>query len=160
MVIGYRDLRKRLEEKGQKVVVLPQLQEANDLPCDTGSPREELEANPEYAGLDFSGLTPDWNSNKGFYAATTPALQQRARWVRRWLRDRPEREIVVVAHADILRIITEGYNSHRWWANAEVREYTFRDEEEKDVQGEAWVIPVETIAKKGTEAPSSSEMVH
>ena len=31
MVIGYRDLRKRLEENGQKVVVLPQLQEVSAL---------------------------------------------------------------------------------------------------------------------------------
>lgn len=57
MVIGYADLRKALESEGQKVIILPQLQEvnppifvfsrccqvtdkdtqANSFPCDTGS---------------------------------------------------------------------------------------------------------------------------
>lgn len=74
------------------------------------------------------------------------------------MRARPEREIVVVAHADILRYITEGHNSFSFWANAEVREYTFEVDEEKDVRGEAWVVPVKTIAKEGAEEPSSSEM--
>ena len=69
-----------------------------------------LEAIPEYAGLDFSELTPDWMSKKDFYAATVPALQARARWCRKWLRSLPEREIVVVAHGDILRYMTEAYD--------------------------------------------------
>ena len=116
-----------------------------------------LEAIPEYAGLDFSELTPDWMSKKDFYAATVPALQARARWCRKWLRSLPEREIVVVAHGDILRYMTEGYNSHTWWANAEVREFTFEVEEEADARGEAWLVPVKTVAKEGTEDPTSSE---
>lgn len=121
-------------------------------------PREILEADPEYAGLDFSGLTPDWTSKKGFYASTVPALQARARWNRRWLRSRPEREIVVVAHGDCLRYITDGFNSGAPWANAEVREYTFEKEEDEDEQGEAWVIPVKEIAKEGAEEPTSSDL--
>lgn len=49
--------------------------------------------------------------------------------MRRWLRDRPEREIVVVAHGDILRYITDGMNSGEPWGNTEVKEYTFLNDE-------------------------------
>ncbi|KAI0079362.1 phosphoglycerate mutase-like protein [Panus rudis PR-1116 ss-1] len=161
MLIGYPDLKKRLEAEGKKVVILPQLQECNELPCDTGSPREVLEADPEYAGLDFSNLTPDWTSKQGFYACDEDTLKARARWNRQWLRARPEKEIVVVAHGDCLRYITEGYNSHRPWANAEVRVYTFACEEEDDKDGEAWLVPLNQppqVAKEGTTEPTSSEM--
>jgi len=159
MLIGYSGLQKRLEAEGKPPIILPQLQECNDLPCDTGSPREALEADPEFAGLDFSNLSPDWTSKEGFYAPTVPALQARARWNRRWLRSRPEKEIVVVSHGDCLRYITDGYNSGALWANAEVREYTFKAEEEEDEQGEAWLVPVQQIAKEGGQAPTSSESV-
>ncbi|KAI0759910.1 phosphoglycerate mutase-like protein [Irpex lacteus] len=158
MIIGYADLRKRLESEGKPVIILPQLQECNEHPCDRGSPREALEADPEFVGLDFSSLTPDWTSKQGFYAATVPALQARARWNRNWLRSRPEKEIVVVAHGDCLRYITDGFNSGAPWANAEVREYTFEKEEEEDEQGEAWLVPVKRIAKEGADEPTSSQI--
>lgn len=132
--------------------------QCNDLPCDTGSPREVLEADSEYAGLDFSELTPDWTSKQGFYACSVPALQARARWIRHWLRSRPEREIVVVAHGDCLRYVTDGYNSGALWANAEVREYTFEKGKEEDERGEAWLVPVKEVAKEGTEERTSSEV--
>lgn len=132
--------------------------QCNDLPCDTGSPREALETDPEYAGLDFNELTPEWTSKQGFYACTVPALQARARWIRRWLQSRPEREIVVIAHGDCLRYVTDGYNSGALWANAEVREYTFEKSEDEDERGEAWLAPVKEIAKEGTEERTSSEV--
>jgi len=139
MVIGYPDLRKRLEAEGKRVIILPQLQETNAFVCDIGSPRDELEANPEFSGLDFSALTPGWTSKAGFYAAEDRALRARAAWVRRWLRDQPESKIVVVAHSAILRYITEGYNSQKFWATVEVREYTFASDEEDE---EANIVPV------------------
>ena len=77
-----------------------------------------------------------------------PALQARAKWNRKWLRSRPEREIVVVAHADCLRYITEGINSYKEWENTEVREYTFKVDEEDDAEDQAWVVPVKRIAKE------------
>ena len=92
--------------------------------------------------MDFSLLTEDWTSKTGFYAATEDALIHRARWSRKWLRGRPEQHIVVVAHGDCLRYMTEGGNTHNPWANTEVREYTFEVEEEDDEDGEAWLIPV------------------
>ncbi|OBZ66551.1 putative phosphatase SPAC5H10.03 [Grifola frondosa] len=156
-LIAYPTLRKRLEEQGKPIVILPQLQEVNNLPCDTGFPRERLEANPEYTGLDFSHLTPDWTSKQGFYGYDVPTLQARARWNRRWLRERPEKEIVVVAHGDCLRYITEGYNSHAPWENVEVREYTFVVDEEDDVDGEAVLTRVKKVVQDSSQGqPSSS----
>lgn len=121
--------------------------------------REILEADLEYAGLDFSPLTSHWTSKQGFYAPTVPALQARARWNRCWLRLRPEREIVVVAHGDILRYMIDGHNSYAAWGNAEVREYTFEKEEEEDKQGEAWLVPVNEVAKQGAAEPTTSDLL-
>ena len=77
--------------------------ECNDLPCDTGSSRAALEADPQFAGFDFSLLSPDWTSKKDFYgalrsasehganraAADDASLRNRARWIRQYLRERP-----------------------------------------------------------------------
>ena len=54
--------------------------------------------------------------------------------------------------------MTDGYNSGAAWANAEVREYTFQLDEEDDYQGEAFLVPVKQVAKKGTEEKTSSEV--
>ncbi len=99
--------------------------------------------------MDFSLLTPEWTSKAGFYAPTDTALRHRARWNRRWLRERPERHIVVVAHGDCLRYMTEGENTHNPWANTEIREYTFKDDEEEDERGEAWLVPVKAVTETG-----------
>lgn len=101
--------------------------ECNDFPCDTGSPREQLEALDEFNKFNLDRLTPDWTSKQGFYAADDATLNERARWVRQFLRDRPEHVIVLVAHGDILRRITadaRGPSTYHWH-NAEVREYNF-----------------------------------
>ena len=86
------------------------------------------------------------------------ALKERARWVRRWLRAREEREIVVVAHGDILRYITEGKNSGGPWANTEVREYTFRTDDE---DADAVMVPfvAKSIVLEGDNKPTSSSPV-
>lgn len=104
---------------------------------------------PEYAGLDLSRLVPksdkiedDWTKKRGFWASDEKSLQNRARWVRRWVREQPEREIVVVSHADCLRYMTEGINTLSDWANTEVREYTFKVDEEEDVEGDAWLVKI------------------
>ncbi|KAI0829237.1 phosphoglycerate mutase-like protein [Trametes gibbosa] len=154
---GYPALRRRLEAARKPIIVLPQLQEVNDLPCDTGSDRAVLEADPEYAALDLSPLTPDWNGKAGAYAASEPAIRARARWVRRWLRARPERSIVVVSHGDCLRYITTGRNAHEPWANVEVREYTFAEDAGDDTDEEVWLVPVGPVARGGENEPTSTE---
>ncbi|GAA5834412.1 hypothetical protein JCM11251_007981 [Rhodosporidiobolus azoricus] len=159
MIIGYAPLRERLEKEGKSVVVMPELQEVNDLPCDTGSPVSSLTSDPEFSGLDFSPVSASeqkwgvsWTSKQGIF--DPDRVQERAKWVRRWLRDRPEKGIVVVAHGDILRCVTDGYRSTKPWANAEVRAYTFKTADDED----AAVVPVSEIAKEGEEEPTSGDI--
>jgi len=111
----------------KKVVCIPQAQECNSHPCDTGSSAEELVAVPAYAEFDYSRLTPDWTSKQGFWASDPDSLSKRAQWVRQFLRERPEKDIVLVAHGDVLRYITSSTNgpSTHPWRNAEVKIYKF-----------------------------------
>lgn len=124
------------------------------MPCDTPTfPLSELEESNEAqfrnAGLDFSTLSPDYASKQGIFDPDRAA--ERARVLRQWLRDRPEREIVckwrwqwvawqkqqltpsaVVAHGDILRYMVDGYHSSRKWNNTEVREFGFASQDDGD----------------------------
>ncbi|GAK66815.1 phosphoglycerate mutase-like protein [Moesziomyces antarcticus] len=151
--IGYAPAIERLGGLS-KVVLLPQLQECNDFPCDTGSAKEVLERDPELQGFDFSPLTPDWTSKQGFYAADQASLNNRAQWVRQYLRSRPEQDIVVMAHGDILRRITgEPYP----WKNAEVRLFQF---DPASVDSDACpLVHVQDVATGGAVAePTSGDM--
>ncbi|WFD36278.1 hypothetical protein MCUN1_003156 [Malassezia cuniculi] len=107
----------------KSVVVLPQLQECNAVPCDTGSSRAELESDSEFAIFDLSALTDDWTSKAGFYAADDASLNARAQWIRQHLRERPENEIALVAHGDILRRMIGDLDYP--WNNAEIRAFSF-----------------------------------
>lgn len=65
------------------------------LPCDTAlSPVEELKNSQDgiFSHLDFSNLSPDYASKKGIFSHARAA--DRAREVRKWLRARPEQEII------------------------------------------------------------------
>lgn len=109
------------------VIVLPEAQECMDVPCDTGSSKENLEQDSDFTGLNLSRLTPDWTSKKGFYAPDSISLANRARWVRQFLRERPEKEIVLVCHGDFLRELTADAKgpSRHMWSNVEMRIYSF-----------------------------------
>ncbi|CDW95776.1 hypothetical protein [Sporisorium scitamineum] len=148
--IGYAPAIERLGGLG-KVVLLPQLQECNAFPCDTGSAKEVLERDPELQGFDFSSLTPDWTSKQGFYAADEVSLNKRAQWVRQYIRSRPEQDIVVMAHGDILRRITgEPYP----WKSAEVRLFQF---DPASVDTDACpLVHVQNIATGGAVAEPTS----
>lgn len=64
-------------------------------PCDTALyPLSELQNSNDgmFAELDFSTLSPDYASKKGIFDPAN--VKQRAREVRRWLRARPEKEVV------------------------------------------------------------------
>lgn len=143
----------------KNVICLPQAQECNDFPCDTGSPREVLEKDPEFAGFDLSRLTPDWTSKQGFWSMAPDALANRAKWVRQFLRERPEKDIVLVAHGDVLRQITgtaENGPSTHMWKNAEARIFKFDPKwVEKD---ECYLYQEENVAAAGGYGPTSTEM--
>lgn len=87
------------------ILLLPYAQEATDLPSDTGSPREVIEA--EFGPLvDASMVEEGWNSNKGIYAPSPEALGKRARALRAWLYERSEKEVVVVGHGNFWHWLT------------------------------------------------------
>lgn len=126
-------------------------------PCDTGSPRQNLEANPEFQGFDLSLLTPDWTSKQGQYAADEASLNARAQWVRQFVRSRPEKNILLVGHGDIIRRITGGPlgNSTHAWKNAEVRTYEFDPKHVETPQ--AWLTSEGVEVAAGGWEPTSSE---
>jgi len=156
MLIGYPELHARLEAEGKPPVVLDILQEVQANPCDTPTaPVEKLKEWKDglFSSLDFSALSPDYASKTGIFDPIR--APERAKRVRKWLRDRPEGEIVVVAHGDILRCIVDGQNSARPWANAEVKIFTFisSHDEEAALMEVDYVVP-----SNATNAPTSSEM--
>ncbi|TGJ86203.1 hypothetical protein E0Z10_g2508 [Xylaria hypoxylon] len=155
--IGWAPAIERLGGIGN-VICLPELQESNRYPCDTGSLREELEADPEFAGFNFELLAAEWTSKKGFWGSDEPALENRAKWVRQFLRNRPEKTIVVVSHGGIIRRITAtaaGQSVHQW-CNAEVRTYEFDPE---SVQTEdCWLHQKENVAVAGGYGPTGVEI--
>lgn len=98
-----------IAKKNLTIVALPEMQETSDLPCDTGSDVEDLKK--EFAGkaIDYSMVTSDWHSKKGRFAASAPEIEARCRVARNWLRNRPEKNIVVVSHGGLLHYFTEDW---------------------------------------------------
>ncbi|GAB7360981.1 hypothetical protein MBLNU230_g0964t1 [Neophaeotheca triangularis] len=155
--LGWGDAVERLGGL-KKVALLPEAQECNDFPCDTGSPKEVLEANSEFSVFDLSKLPSDWTSKEGFWAADPVSLNKRARWVRQWLREKPEQNIVLVAHGDILRQITRtkaGSSTHMW-LNAECREFVF-DPETVNTD-DCFLHQTKDVAVAGGYGPTSTEL--
>ena len=95
--------------RNMTVIALPELQETADVPCDTGSDvellREEMKGKP----VDLSRVRKGWNSKTGRWAPTADKIEERAREARRWLKSRPEKEIVVVTHGGFLHYFTEDW---------------------------------------------------
>lgn len=117
-------------------------------------------------GIDWSPLTEDWNKNQGFYAPTAEALAARAKWVRNFVRDRPENHILLVGHGGIFReidgrsrsndpaivmslsvrhtcftahLITNSRFGSQRWGNVECRLYTFLSNDDED----AIMVPID-----------------
>ncbi|KDE09875.1 hypothetical protein MVLG_00273 [Microbotryum lychnidis-dioicae p1A1 Lamole] len=125
------------------LIILPQVQECGDQPCDTGGELSRVQAMFPHEWLDWSECTEGWNSNQGFYQATEEKQMERAKWVRRWIRSRTEDNVVIVSHHGFLRRITKtpAYDDcgvRAAWANVELREYGFKEgmgeTEEADVE--------------------------
>ena len=113
---------------------------------------------PEFSGFDFNPLTPDWTSKTGFWAPDPQSIANRAMSVRHFLRERPERDIVLVGHGDILRHITSNASgpSPYMWRNAEVRIFKFDPETvERD---DCYLELEEVIESAGGYGPTSTEI--
>jgi broad specificity phosphatase PhoE len=100
----------------------------------------------------------DTSAHLSLTAADENSLNARAQWVRQYLRGRPEKNIVLVAHGDILRRITasQSGNSTYQWKNAEVRLYNFDpDFVDKDA---CFLKQISDIAAAGGYEQTSTEM--
>ncbi|KAE8149532.1 histidine phosphatase superfamily [Aspergillus avenaceus] len=129
--------------KDTKLILLPEVQEISDVACDTGSDPDVLRKEIEENGLpvDSSLVYEGWNVKTGRYLPTHDAIRNRAREARRWLKARPEKEIVVVTHGGFLHYFTEDWeDSSQYqgtgWVNTEYRTYEFTSEIHKtDLEG-------------------------
>lgn len=81
-----------------KIIALPYAEEASDDPCDTGSEVDVLKA--EFPDVDFDHVRHGWYLHEGEYAVDPKSLNARAAKLRRFIRDRPEKEIILVAHGE------------------------------------------------------------
>ncbi|KAK2735014.1 hypothetical protein FQN57_001390 [Myotisia sp. PD_48] len=126
---------KPIKERGLKIVALPELQETSDVPCDVGSDLADLRKEVEEKDLpvDLSLIPEDWNDKtQDKWAANSPSITARAREARRWLKERPEKEIAIVSHGGFLHYFTEDWQDSTLyqgtgWANTEFRTYHFTD---------------------------------
>ncbi|WPG98234.1 Hypothetical protein R9X50_00102200 [Acrodontium crateriforme] len=119
-----------IKRGGYKVIALPDLQEASELPCDTGSSPDVLAKKYADKPVDLGLVKEDWTSKKGRYSPDVEAVKARARDARKWLMARPEKEIVVVTHGGFLHYLTEDFvgsntPNHTGWTNTEYRTYVF-----------------------------------
>ncbi|KAJ5316701.1 hypothetical protein N7508_001209 [Penicillium antarcticum] len=120
-----------------KVIALPDIQETSDVPCDTGS-EPELLASEFKSGVDLALVQKGWNNKQSDrYEPTNRALKERARAARRWLKARPEKEIVMVTHGGFLHYFTEDWEDSSQfqgtgWTNTEYRTFTFTEEVHTD----------------------------
>lgn len=128
--------RNQIEWKTVPVVINKDLQETSILPCDTGSSRAQLiEAFPQLESEIREGLAEDDWFQKSSNDCLPSALNARARQFMKWLMDRKERVIVVMAHNGILRYLlgdqlwNEQGNTPDGFSNAEVRRYAMQTDD-------------------------------
>ncbi|MCJ1386269.1 hypothetical protein MMC17_009395 [Xylographa soralifera] len=120
-----------LLKRGLQIVALPEVQETGAVPCDIGSDPEVLEKEFETLPVDLSLVHEGWNSKTGCWAINAGAVQKRALFVRRWLRDREEDVICLISHGGFLHYLNEDWDGFgeakgTGWANCEWRTYEFK----------------------------------
>ena len=80
--------------------------------------------------VDFDYVKYGWFVHEGDKAIDPKALIARAARLRRWIKERPEKEVVLVSHGFFNHFITgdvdeNGEQTTPWWNEAELRTYTF-----------------------------------
>ncbi|TKA73923.1 hypothetical protein B0A55_05052 [Friedmanniomyces simplex] len=116
-------------DRSQKIYALPMAEEASDSPCDTGSPLEVLQN--EFPNIViFDHVKQGWYMHEGDYAVDPVSLNARAAKLRRFIRDREEREVVLVTHGFFAHYLTgdvneRGEQTTPWWRETELRTFEF-----------------------------------
>ncbi|CZT14184.1 uncharacterized protein RCC_00158 [Ramularia collo-cygni] len=104
-------------ERGLVVVAVPHAEEVSTTPSDTGSPVDELRE--EFGEVDFNFLKEKWYLREGEFSSDPKAVNERAKKLRRWIKQRPEREIALVSHGFFNHFLTgevtdEGEQTTPW----------------------------------------------
>ncbi|KAK5115555.1 hypothetical protein LTR62_001214 [Meristemomyces frigidus] len=133
--------------RGLKIIALPMAEEATADPCDTGSPVEDLRKEFPPETVDFNHVRIGWYLHENEYAVDPVSLAARAAKLRRFVRDREEREVVLVGHGFFNHYLTgnvdaQGRQTTGWWGEAEVRSFRF-------VEGSEGAEIVEVGGRKG-----------
>ena len=84
---------------------VPHAEEVSDSPSDTGSPVASLQA--EFGDVvDLHLCEGDWWEHQGEFAINPKVVNERARKLRKFIRDRPEKEIALVTHGFFAHFLT------------------------------------------------------
>lgn len=158
----------------RKILALPDAQEANSDPSNTGSPLEKLQALEDLQGrVDWTLVeaAPYWYRNVGKFGDRRGEVLQRARRFRQWCKARPEKEIIVVGHGMFWHFVTcnidgtkgsgrdgEDDEADVWfeqqtgpyWQNLEWRTFEFEGEGE-DVDVDAMLVETAASQKRRDE---------
>lgn len=121
-------------DKGLKIMLMPLAQESSSEHMDTGSSVDEIKST--FVDLvdehRITDIFPYWNTNCGRFDTDPEVMMERAQMLRLFIRDREEKNVVLVSHGTFAHAITgnftrEGEQTTRMWENAECRSYTFDD---------------------------------
>lgn len=120
--------------RGLPIIALPLAEEGSDETSDTGSDIDVLRREFPSA-VDFDHVHAGWYVHEGEYATDATALKARAVKLRRWIRDRPEREAVLVCHGFFNHFLTgdvdeKGEQTTGDWEETELRTFSFVDGDE------------------------------
>ncbi|KAK4893755.1 hypothetical protein LTR27_008003 [Elasticomyces elasticus] len=125
-------------DRGMKILALPMAEEATNDPCDTGSPVHVLKE--EFPNrVDFDHVSEGWFLHEGEYAVDPISLRLRAAKLRRFVRERPERVVVLVSHGFFNHYMTgdvneQGEQTTGWWQETELRTFTFAEGEDEEAK--------------------------
>lgn len=132
-----------LIDRGVPVVLRPEWQENSAKPCDTGTSIGDMSKEwPQFEWGDVDSVFP---KKEGLYEFSRRGLTERGIAARKWLRERPEKVIVVVSHAGFLRLGV----SYRKYENADYRIFDFAEGDADDGVGGRLVEWKETEERGG-----------
>jgi hypothetical protein len=99
-----------------------------------------------------AGGDDGWFEHVGDFSSEAQAVHARAEALRRWIRDRPETEVVLVSHGYFAHYLThevdaQGKQTTAWWGEAELRTYQF-EEDASSGEGRGRAVLVETEESK------------
>mmetsp|Transcript_14130 Transcript_14130/g.21460 ORF Transcript_14130/g.21460 Transcript_14130/m.21460 type:complete len:288 (-) Transcript_14130:286-1149(-) len=129
-------------QKGNKIpfVCNSDIQETGEIDCDLGRHLDEvMEEFKEHKYIDYSEIEPEWFVKEGDYRDKGPLLQKRFQKFAEWVKQRPEDDILVVAHHNIF--LANLYTSFK---NCEVREFALNEQDE-------WIAVNPLISKDDSE---------